>query len=548
MMLNRFNFYKKISVAMIAVLTAGSVACTDNFDEINTIKGQLTLDKVDINMLGYTFAQSQYWGMRAWYQGNNLFAGEYSQFYSIIHANFPSANFEEPGSWSNLLFNGFYANTGFGAGANQLDFAEKFTAKNSMPVENAIVKLWKVQLYHRQTDYWGPMIYSKFGNGETSVPYDSQKDIYMDFFKLLDEASVVLAANRNAKPFGTNDLVYSGDVPKYLKFLNSLRLRLALRISYIDPARAKIEAEKSISGPEGVIINNADNAMLKSTLNNLNKLSTITYISEFVMSATMASIMNGYEDPRIPVYTQPCCGRLQQVKVGGLVGFRNGVPVAQRGTNLDTRYSYAGIKWLPIANGGTNEPDALIEAAEVFFLRAEGALRGWNMGGTAEQLYNSGIRASLQFRAGSSDAVINAYIASTKTPVAPKLSNGSPDAYNSPPVTDIPVKFETTGTFERRQEQIITQKWLALFPINDVEAWAERRRTGYPRGYAVIISQNPRVPKNALMRRLRYPPLAYSTNNAATTAAATLLGGPDENDTRLWWDAKPLASYPVPTN
>jgi hypothetical protein len=203
---------------------------------------------------------------------------------------------------------------------------------------------------------------------------------------------------------------------------------------------------------------------------------------------------------------------------------------------------------LPIANGGTNEPDALIEAAEVFFLRAEGALRGWNMGGTAEQLYNSGIRASLQFRAGSSDAVINAYIASTKTPVAPKLSNGSPDAYNSPPVTDIPVKFETAGTFERQQEQIITQKWLALFPINDVEAWAERRRTGYPRGYAVLFSQNPRVPKNALMRRLRYPPLAYSTNNAATTAAATLLGGPDENDTRLWWDAKPLASYPVPTN
>lgn len=547
MILNKIKHYRK-GIAIMAMLALSTGACTDHFDELNVPEGRLTIDNVDGSMLGFAFAQQQYWGMRSWYQGNNLFAAEYAQFYSIIHPNFPSAQFEQPGSWTNLLFDGFYSTPGYGAAANQLNFVEKYTAENNMEVENAVTKVWKVQLYHRQTDYWGPMIYSEFGNGKTSVKYDTQKEIYTDFFKILDEAATVLRANPTARPFGNNDLVFPGNVNGYLKWINSLRLRLAVRVAYVEPALAKQQAEKSIAAPEGVMTTNADNALLKSTLNNLNKLSTITYISEFVMSATMASILNGYEDPRLPVYTQPCCGRLQVNKVGGLVGMRNGLPAGQRGTNLDRNYSYAGSKWLPIANGGTNEPDILMEAAEVYFLRAEGALRGWNMGGTANQLYNEGIRASLKHRTNASDAEINAYIISTKKPVAPKLANGSADQFNSPPVTDIPVLFETAGGFERQLEQIITQKWLALFPINDVEAWAERRRTGYPRGYAIIESRNPDVPATSLMRRLFYAPSAYTANGVATQAAVASLGGPDNNATRLWWDAKPLASYPVPTD
>lgn len=548
MILNKIKYHNRIGIALSAILTLGTVACTDNFDKLNIPPGRLTIDQVDGNMIGYAFAQAQHHGMRSWYQGNNLFAGEYAQYFSIIHPNFPSAQFEEPGAWSDLLFTGFYANTAFGAAANQLHYVEQYTAENNMEVENAITKVWKAQLYHRQTDYWGSIIYSHFGNGKTSVPYDSQKDIYYDFFKILDEAAEVLRQNTGAKPFGTNDLVYQGDVSKYLKWINSLRLRLAVRIAYVEPARAKLEAEKSLNSPEGVIVNNLDNALSKSTLNNLSKLSTITYISEFVMSATMVSILKGYDDPRLSVYTQPCCGRLQTVKVGGLVGSRNGLPASQRGTNLDSKYSYVGTKWLPIANGGTNEPDILMDAAEVYFLRAEGALRGWAMGGTAMELYNEGIRASLKSRTTAPDDVINAYITSSKTPIAPTLSDGSPDQFNSPPVTDIPVAFEQAGSFERQLEQIITQKWLALFPMNDTEAWAERRRTGYPRGYAIIESRNTRVPATALMRRLRLPPSVYTNNSTATLAAVSLLGGPDENDTRVWWDAKPLADFPTPTD
>jgi len=554
----KITYYIKRNVAVLTVLlTLGAVSCTDRFDELNKPRAQLTVDQMNPSMIGFAFAEAQHFGMRSWYQGNNLFAGEYSQFHSTIHPNFASSNFNGPGSWQNLLMEGFYSNVSYGAAANQLDLVLKNTAANNQKPENALAKLWKVVLYHRQTDYWGPIIYSEFGNGKTSVAFDSQKDIYYDFFKILDEAAVDLrAANPAVKLFaisgGSHDLVYDGNVLKNLKFLNSMRLRLAMRIAYIEPAKAKLEAEKAVSAPEGLIVNNADNALSKVKVDgtNVNKLSTITYISEFVLSSTLASLMNGYQDPRISEYTQPCCGRLtpSTAVFGGLVGFRNGYAPAQRGTNLDLQYSYVGKKWLPINNGGTNEPDIVMDAAEVFFLRAEGALRGWNMGGTAKDLYNEGIKASLKFRVNASDAVVNNYISSTNLPAKPLDRFGKPDARNSPPVTDIPVLYDAAGGFERQLEQIITQKWLSLFPMNDTEAWAERRRTGYPRGYAVIQSDNPALTRTQLVRRLIYPPNSYSTNKVATEAALALLGGPDTYATRLWWDAKPLASYPVPVD
>lgn len=540
------KYYSKFTIAILVMWTVGTFSCTENFEEINTPVDEITVDNVDQNLLGNALAQAQYSGMMTWYQvSHNLYAGAWSQFFAIIHPNFGSSNLQEIGSWTNATFTGFYTNTRWGAAANQLYFVEHFTEENNMPVENAIAKIWRVQLYHRITDYFGPIIYSHFGNLETSVPYDSQEEIYHDFFDTLDEAIAVLENNRDAQPFGSNDLVYSGDVEKYLKWANSLRLRLAVRIAYVEPERAQQEAEKALSSPGGVMENNSDNALLTSTRNNINKLSSITYHTEFVMSATMESIMVGYNDPRTSVYWQECCGRLSQFEGEGYAGLRNGLPPGKRSTSLESSHSYVGKKWLPIADGGTNEPDRLMEAAEVYFLRAEGALRGWNMGGTAKELYNQGIRASIEARTDVSEDVISAYISSTKTPTAP--SNGI-DLYNSPPVTDIPVAYQEGADFETQLEQIITQKWLSLFPMNDWEAWTERRRTGYPVGYAVIESDNPEVSETELVRRLRFATSEFNNNAVEVEKAISLLNGPDATSTRLWWDAKPLEDYPTPTD
>jgi len=392
-----------------------------------------------------------------------------------------------------------------------------------MPLANAIAKVWKVEMYHRMSDYFGPIIYSQFGNEKSSVAYDSQADIYHSFFKTLDTAVLILKQNSGKNAFGGNDQIYSGNADKWYRFANSLRLRLAMRIVYVEPALAQLEAEKAIAA--GVIVNNSDNANVISTVNSINWLSSLTYISEFRMSASIQSVLTGYNDPRISEYFG------QAATGGGFKGVRNGLPAVEKGGTLNNISSFVSTKYLPIASGGANLPNRILSASEVAFLKAEGALRGWNMGGTDVDLYNTGIRLSLSERTTASSTQIDNYVNSTSKPVA--IS----DKWNTPAMTDIPVLYQVSGSFEKKLEQIITQKWIALYP-DGWEAWSERRRTGYPKGYPVINSLNTFVPKDSIMRRITFSSSEISNNNAAVLEARKLLNGPDQNNTRLWWDAK----------
>ena len=509
----------------------GLSACTKNFDDINTPKDVLIMDE---SLLGQAFAQAQYTAMCGQYQvGQNLYADIYAQYFATTHRNFNSDQFSETAAWTNIAFNYFYAST-----APQLYQVEQFTEQQAMPVENAIAKIWRVEMYHRVTDYFGPIMYSQFGNSETSVAYDSQESVYKDFFVTLDEAVAVLEQNQTAQAFGNHDQVYGGNAGKWLTFANSLRLRLAMRIVYADPALAQSEAEKAIAA--GVMMTNEDNAGVLSTINSINGLATWTYINEFRMSAAMNSVLAGYNDPRLDAYFNEAGGRLGGTD--GYKGLRNGLPAVEKadGTINDT-HSFVDTKWLPIIDGGANLPNVVMSVAEVYFLRAEGALRGWNMGGTAQDLYNEGVRLSLEQWTEATPTEVDAYLSSTNTPMP------LDDQWNSPAMTDIPVVYQSGADFETQLEQIITQKWIALYP-DGKEAWAERRRTGYPRGYAIINSLNPDIPITGMMRRLMFTTGEISTNAVAVEAARELLNGPDANYTRVWWDAKPLDLFPTPTN
>ncbi|HEY4655363.1 MAG TPA: SusD/RagB family nutrient-binding outer membrane lipoprotein, partial [Cyclobacteriaceae bacterium] len=174
-------------------------------------------------------------------------------------------------------------------------------------------------------------------------------------------------------------------------------------------------------------------------------------------------------------------------------------------------------------------------AAEVYFLRAEGALEGWDMGGTAQELYNTGIETSMKERTAASDSEIAAYISSANTPIP------TDDEWGTPASSDITIAFDVGGGLERQLEQIITQKWLAIYP-DGVEAWTEVRRTGYPKLFARLNSENSDVPKDQIMRRLIFVESEYSNNADAVNAAVELpelvSRGGNKNSTRLWWDAK----------
>jgi len=178
-----------------------------------------------------------------------------------------------------------------------------------------------------------------------------------------------------------------------------------------------------------------------------------------------------------------------------------------------------------------------MRAAEVYFLRAEGALVGWNMGGTAKELYEEGIRTSLNARTDASEEKIEAYVSSSNTPVSPGDIAAGGDVYPTPPLSDIPVAFDMGGSQERKLEQIITQKWLAIYP-DGWEAWAEYRRTEYPDLYPLIESMNPDIPVDGMFRRLQFPPGQYDNNPQAVEEGINMLDGPDATTTRLWWDAK----------
>jgi hypothetical protein len=173
------------------------------------------------------------------------------------------------------------------------------------------------------------------------------------------------------------------------------------------------------------------------------------------------------------------------------------------------------------------EPMAVIRSGEAYFLRAEGALNGWNMGGTAAELYAEGIEMSMRTNGITDPTIISNYINGTSLPIAPG------GYFNTPALTDIPVKFSNDPAVQR--EQIGTQKWLALFPDGQ-EAWAEVRRSGFPKRYHIIHSDNPDVPPSQFVRRIVFLEYDKDRNGPAVDAAVSLLGGPDKASTPLWWD------------
>jgi hypothetical protein len=371
------------------------------------------------------------------------------------------------------------------------------------------------------TDYWGPIPYSGVGNGKKSVDYDAQDVIYKDFLAVLTKSTADLQAFKGKNVLGNNDLIYGGDVDQWIRFANTLRLRIAIRISGVEPALAKSNAEAAVAG--GVMETNVHDAYIKTTANNINSMNQATAWNEFRMSAAMESVLTGYEDPRITKMYAPISGTTATYK-----GVRNGYTQVELGlpANENTKLSNVNDRFTP-ANQNTN-PFEVIMSAEAWFLRAEGVLKGWNMGGgTAKTYYEKGIETSMKQWGISDAAAIAAYTASAKTPVAVT------GAVVSPAISDIAVAWSADAT--KQLEQVITQKWVALWP-NGVEAWTEYRRTGFPKLYPRMNSESLFVTKDQVVRRVPYVIGEAQTNAAGVATGVAKLGGADNEATRLWWN------------
>ena len=173
-----------------------------------------------------------------------------------------------------------------------------------------------------------------------------------------------------------------------------------------------------------------------------------------------------------------------------------------------------------------------MSASEVHFLKAEAALRGWSGAGDAKTNYENGVKASfIQHNV----AGVDAYLAdNTSTPAdfVDALNPVNNIAYAS----EVKIAYNSAGTNEEKLEQIITQKWIAMFPDGQ-EAWSEFRRTGYPKIFPVVINNSGgTIDTNIQIRRINFVENEKNTNAANVTTAVGYLNGPDNGGTRLWWD------------
>ncbi|WP_071144912.1 SusD/RagB family nutrient-binding outer membrane lipoprotein [Bacteroides ihuae] len=392
----------------------------------------------------------------------------------------------------------------------------------------AMATIIKVLGMSRITDMYGPIPYSKFGTS-TKVPYDSQQDVYSTFFEELDQAINALTTysnNNTAKYMEDYDYIYSGNTTKWIKFANTLRLRLAMRISFVDKTKAQTEAVAAINHSYGLMTSTDDSAILHQT-SSFTFTNPIWEVSESFqdmrMGATMDCYLNGYNDPRISRYFRTATD-------GAYHGVRNGMS----GINKDS-YSAAasGI------NVASDDGMQWMTASEAYFLLAEASLRMGLGNGSAQDYYEQGIRTSFaQWGASGSDA----YIANSQSLPLPSYQDpttsyggGSTSASD---LSQLSPAWDNTVGDEVKLERIMVQKWISLFPDGQ-EAWSEMRRTGYP-GFIKIYTYNgvTEVANGKLISRLKFPTTEYSNNTENVNAAVSLLRGNDIAGTKLWWDVR----------
>ena len=524
------KYLRNITVGAALLLLAGS--CTDKFEEYNTNQYQIhdadpaTLMKSMIETIvniqqNDSQMQDQMVGQLGGYLCcSNTWSG----------TNF--STFNQSDAWNatpwNTPFEKIYGN-----------FFQIQEATNSTGHYYAFACMIRAITMLRVADCYGPLVYSKFGQEGDNV--DDLKTAYKQFFTDLEKGITSLQSfikdNPGVEPYKDADMLTPNKtLAEWVKFGNSLRLRLAMRVANVDKALATEQAQKSFTLEQFLeapneIISVSTAGGYNNPLGEINKS-----WGEVFMGATMESVLTGYDDPRMSKYYDPANGAVITWKENDVVkelpqlfeyaGSYKGVPQGTGLLSADNRYkecskSTVSQKTNPI----------LMTAAEVWFLRAEAALRGISTE-DPKICYETGVKTSFeQWGVGGVDA----YLQSDKTPADYKDPFDTQFDMNAR-ITTTPNWADANGT-EEQFEKIMTQKWLAIYPEGN-EAWTEQRRTGYPKLFKVKVNNSGgAINTDEMIRRLPYPEGLKTSNPTQYSSLTRALGGADTGGTRLWWDA-----------
>ncbi|MCE5347344.1 MAG: SusD/RagB family nutrient-binding outer membrane lipoprotein [Bacteroidales bacterium] len=492
---------------LLALLIIATVSCTKGFEELNTppastvsLDPGILLSTVQVESNYEQGMYSSNISVGAWIQHWNSSLIVPTSRYIYSHGDWTA----EYGRIKNIT-----------QIRNTLLAGEETTPKGRTKL--AIAKIVEIDLWQDITDKYGDIPFSQSGLGEENLiaqpKYDTQESVYT---KLIQDIDVAISnLNATDDSYKSADLYYGGNVEKWIKYGNSIKLQLGMRLKYVAPALAKATVEAALSS--SLISSNADNALIQTstevqqTYNPiLNQLSTgatdLRYLGEALVSQLVKT-----NDPRLPLIADPT---INSVKDGNpkYVGKPAAQTEAQMVGIINDDYSTAStLTYFNMAYNNTNPiPQYVFTYAEICFYKAEAALESW--GGLtpaqAEGFYQDGIRAAMALKPYNITTIPQSYIDS---------------------------EFSFAGlTSEQKLEKIMTQKWILFFGRNN-DAFSEWRRTGYPK---LIPGPNPGSTNGKIPRRSGYPASEALLNATNYNEVVSRMSDGDSYLTKVWWDAK----------
>jgi len=453
------KYILKISLLLLAG-TAFITSCTSSFNDVNADPDNAKTS-VPTNELAYIIYNSSNQLFDSWFDINEscTFSGQIAKL-----AYIDESKYEFRANINNEMWEYIYNYE-----STTLDMIKNARAAGNTNIAY-VGKIWEAQLMQIITDRWRDVPFSdmcKGSSGTYSPTYDTQETIYPKLLTLLKEAADSLNLSTATGSLGSGDIMYSGDMTKWEKYCNSLRLRIAMRISKVsgDEDLAKSTVEEILSDPTDypIITSNDDNAFYKWA--GMSEAWAVYYQqrpNEYCMSDVMINTLKSLSDPRLSVYALP---NDSNKYVGFVIG--DSISASPVGD-----YSYIGTRFM--ARDGSTGFTPYFRAAETYFIISEAAMLGWNTGnyGTQESAYNKAVTLSLEENSVS-DANIATYLAGN-------------------------------GKYDGTSSQLYLQEWIALFK-QGMEAWTLYRRTGVPTTNYIAPGSTYAEAKTHKTPPLRYP-------------------------------------------
>ena len=479
---------------ILLVLVAFLASCTDKFEEFNTdvkapskVTGEALFSNAQlalVDQISSTNVNLNVWKLFSQYWTETTYTDEAN--YDIINRSIPDLTFRQ-------YYRGFLQD--FKEANRLITAAATTSAVGATEKTNklAIIELMDVYAYQNLVDIFGDVPYKEALDINNIHPkYDGAASIYADLIVRIDAAVAALDASQGS--FGSADLIYGGNVAKWKKFGNSLKLKIGITLADINPTLAKTTVEAAVAA--GVFASNSDNALLQYlTAIHTNQIYVDVVQSgrdDFLPANTIIDIMNTLTDPRRDLYfTQIDTSSTAVEKlayVGGIYGE----------SNPFTQYSHIADAII-----APDFPGILLTYDEVLFYKAEAAARTWSVGGTASALYDAAITASI-LNWGGTAAQATAYLAQPNVAYA-----------------------TATGTWKQK---IGTQAYIALY-TRGLEGFTEWRRLDFP-----VLNIPPTIDAySKIPKRFTYPVNEQTLNNDNYAAAAAAIGG-DALLTKIFWD------------